>query len=463
MFISGLAGAGASGSASGLAADDATGSGGFTVMTQNLYLGADVAGALELLPDVAAAAEDLWSQVSVTDFPSRVPALAREVAAANPAVIGLQEATTWSCTPDGTSEPVAVYDFTAEYLAATASAGPGYVVASRDGQQALSPGYAIAPIVGATVVEDPDTFQPLFGTDSASCGFSIADALLVRADLAERVTAVGIQTYDATLDIIPGFITIQRGYAWADLDLDGTVVRFVTTHLESVWEPGVEPLSVVQARQLVADHAGYTGPLVVMGDMNADPRDPRGLGVPNPGGQPEASEACEGRACNAYWLIVDAGYTDAGPDATDPANTTWGADALLAGPDLDRLAAADAENPVGYTDRLDYVFVRNGLAIASARVTGRDWPAGDTTWACNDPAQVTNTQAAAETLGVTVPEGGVCLASDHAALVAEVALAVEAGSADDDGGSAVPWIAGGFVVGVVAVVAVALARRRRTD
>ncbi len=33
--------------------------------------------------------------------------------------------------------------------------------------------------------------------------------------------------------------------------------------------------------------------------------------------------------------MTGAGFTDVGPDATDPANLGWGADGLLAGPDLE--------------------------------------------------------------------------------------------------------------------------------
>ena len=43
---------------------------------------------------------------------------------------------------------------------------------------------------------DPETFQPLFGTDEADCGFTIADALAVRADLAGQVLDVGTVEYE---------------------------------------------------------------------------------------------------------------------------------------------------------------------------------------------------------------------------------------------------------------------------
>lgn len=429
-----------------------------TVMTQNLYLGADVSAALALMPDIPAAAQFMWDSVGETDFPSRAPALAAEAAAINPVVIGLQEATTWSCTPDAATAPVVVFDFTADYLAATAKNGPGYVVATKDGAKAFSPGYAIEPIVGATVVRDPARFQPLFGTDQASCGFQIADALLVRADMAEHVAAVGTGTYDDVLEVIPGFITVERGYAWADIALNGTTVRFVTTHLESVWSPNVEPNSVRQARQLLQITSAVPGPIVVMGDFNADPRDPRGPNDPNPASQPEASAACQGRACNAYWIMVDGGFTDAGPDAADPKNFTWGADASLAGPDLNRVPAAIASgNSIGYTERLDYVFVRGEISIVSSKVVGNSWPTGISTWSCDADAQVTNSAKAAVALGVTAPDKAVCFGSDHAAVVVVAQLGTTAPSSS----SSTVWfvVAGVFIVVIAAAIVWGLVRR----
>jgi hypothetical protein len=432
-----------------------------TVMTQNLYLGADLAPALALMPDVAAAAQDLWESVRVTDFSARAPALAAEVARIDPMVIGLQEVTTWLCTPDSTTTPVAVIDFTADYLAALAGNGLGYVVATKGDAKAFSPGFAIEPIIGATVVNDPATFQPLFGTDQASCGFEIADVLLVRTDIADRVTAVGIGTYDDVLELIPGLITVERGYAWADLELDGTSVRFVTTHLEPVWLPNSEPNSVRQARQLVKVVADVTGPIVVMGDFNADPRDPRGPEDPNPAAQPEASAACQGRTCNAYWIMVDGGFVDAGPDSTDPVNFTWGADATLAGPDISRVPAAIISgNSSGYTERIDYVFVRGEIKVISSKVVGNTWPTGISTWACEAAVQATNSAAAAVALGTSAPDDAVCFGSDHAAVVMVASIGgAESGTGT---GSSLVWFVGGVALIVVIAIVIRLGLVRRS-
>ena len=427
-----------------------------SVMTRNLYLGADVGLALDLLPDIAAAAQAMWTQVAATDFTSRVDDLARDVVERQPMVVGLQEATVWECLdPDG--QPVTVFDFTSQLLDELARQGVPYVIAEHGGQTAFSPGYAIPPIGGLTVVSDPATLQSVVGSDAAACGFRIGDVLAVRADLADEVTAVGTTTFAATT-LVGGILEVQRGYAWADLALPDGAVRFATTHLESLWTPDAEPASAAQARELIAELEAVASPVVAMGDFNIDPRDPRPEGAPNPGGQPEVSPFCPDRSCSAYWLMVGAGFVDAGPDATDPANFTWGSDGSLAGPSLDRLdAALELGNPLGFTDRLDYVFVRGDLEVTSAEVIGGEWPDGPTVWTCTAPEQVDNTRQAAERLGVDVPSTGRCFATDHLGLSVTLTTAgTTAGDGAVNGGNGGDPTNVGVVLAVVAAAVVVI-------
>jgi hypothetical protein len=417
-----------------------------TVMARNLYLGADVGVALDLLPDMPAAAQFMWEQVAATDFSARAPSLAAEAARHEPAVIGLQEATHWRCRPGNVGRVVDVFDFTASFLAATREVGVEYVVAERDGRRAFNEGYAIPAIPFLSVVEDPGTFQPLFGRDTATCGFSISDALLVRADLADAVQAVGTSEYHDRYVVAPTVLAIDRGYAWADVRIDGSTVRFVTTHLESLWDPDEPTLGATQARQLVEDLSDTTLPLVVLGDLNNDPRDPRPAGAPNPALQPEAGEACPPQVdepsvataeadCNAYWTLRQAGFEDAGPDPTDPANLTWGTNALLAGPDAARVDDALAVgNPWGFTDRLDYVLLANGARAVGAEVIGAAWPDGDDLWACEHPDQVELTEAMSARLadaghGEAIDGRGLCLPTDHAGLLAQLQVPTNAADA----------------------------------
>lgn len=441
-----------------------------TVMARNLYLGADVGEALELLPDLAAAGQFMWDEVRATSFTERVPLLAQEAAESKPAVIGLQEATTWNCSTGLFGSPVTVYDFTEQFMTATAEAGTPYVVASANGQDAYNPGYSIGPIPTLTTVNDPDTFQPLFGSDTAECGFQLADALLVRADLADDVTQVGITEFSEAHAIIPVVFTVDRGYAWADIEFNGNPVRFVTTHLESMWTPNQQNSGPVQARQIVDDLAGTEIPLVVIGDFNNDPRDPRPIGAANPASQPEESEACPAQAenptdqnadaqCNAYWSMVQGGYTDVGPDAMDPEYYTWGTQSELAGPAPTRVEAAlELGNRYGWTDRLDYVFVKNGISVQRAEVIGEVWSPDDVTWQCDSPGQIANTEAMSQVLadagiGEPISGRGLCVPTDHAGIVADLLVTPAAPDAaapipDDN----MPLFKASWAVGFVALL-----------
>ena len=347
------------------------------VMTRNLYLGADVGIAMDLIPNLSAAAQFMWDQVKKTDFNKRAPKLAAEIIANNPDVVGLQEATIWFCKKNVFSKRTEVFNFTKQFLAATKAQGSEYVLAQKDGITALNTGFSIAAVPFITMVHDPETFQPLFGQDSAACGFEIADALAIRADLAEKVLKVGNSEYEQKYTIVPTIMSIYRGYTWADIQIGNSPVRFVTTHLESLWDENKVPNAAIQAKQLLADLINTKNPIIVMGDFNSDPRDPRMPANPNPGEQPVASDACPAGTskCNAYLLMTEAGYTDSGPDPLLPENYTWGMNALLTGPDPVRLKVAEQlGNRAGYTDRLDYVFVKNGVTVSSATLVGASAP-----------------------------------------------------------------------------------------
>lgn len=357
-----------------------------TVMSRNLYLGADVGVALEKIPDFSVAAQFMWDQVAATDFKKRAPLLASEAISHGADVIGLQEATHWYCKKNFWSKNVVIYDFTEEFLRATKTQGSEYVLASRDGVNALNIGYSIPAIPYLTMVNDPESFQPIFGSDKAACGFEIGDAIVVKRELASQVLNVGNSEYEASYSIVPKIMTIYRGYTWIDLDFGGSKTRIVSTHLESLWDKEKIPNAAMQANQLISDLQTTNMPLIVIGDFNSDPRDPRATSDSNPGGQPEASEVCKAQVkqptltsaidtCNAYWLMRRAGFIDSGPDALNPENYSWGMNALLTGPDpIRNKAAIEMGNQYGFTDRLDYVFLKNGATVLNSRLIGNNAP-----------------------------------------------------------------------------------------
>ncbi len=85
-------------------------------MSRNLYLGADI---IKLVgaPDLAGEQQQvqaLHQVVDQTNYPLRVQALAREIAARKPDVIGLQEVARYYKTPDGAFDQpatIVLYDW----------------------------------------------------------------------------------------------------------------------------------------------------------------------------------------------------------------------------------------------------------------------------------------------------------------------------------------------------------------
>lgn len=353
------------------------------VMSRNIYLGADVGVAMELLPDFPAATQFMWDQMRQTDFAKRSKVFVAEIKNERPDVIGIQEATKWYCQSGFFSDQVVVFDFVQILLSELATAGLNYEVATKDGQVAQNVGFEIAPIPQLTKATDPELFPSIFGSPEASCGFEIADVLLIKSSLAKDVLAVGTTEYSEKYTIIPTLMSIYRGYSWADVAINGHPVRFVTTHLESSFADNEIPVAKIQADQLISDLAQTKIPIVLLGDFNSDPRDPRPAQGANPGGQPSESEVCGPQTenptkqnaldqCNAFWTVVNAGFTSVGPDEQDPANFTWGLNALLTGPDPDReKVAKEIGNSTGFTDRLDYIFVKGQVQPKSAKLIGQ--------------------------------------------------------------------------------------------
>lgn len=407
--------------------------------TRNIYLGADVGIAMKKLPNFPAAAQFMWDQVSANDFSQRAPLLARELIATGAQVIGIQEATTWRCRTGFFSDEVVVHDFLKDLVGALQAAGANFSVAAKADKQALNPGFEIAPIPHLTMVRDQKLFPTLFGKDRAACGFTISDALLVRDDV--TVLDLGTSEYSAKYSIIPTLMTIYRGYTWADLRIGESTFRAITTHLESLWDSNKIPNAAIQADQLIDDLRSAKMPVVVMGDFNSDPRDPRpsdDVGV-NPGAQPSASAECVAQVanptrasaidtCSAYWKFIRAGFSEVSPDALNPKNYSWGADALLAGPMPDRRSHSLAMGANGtFTDRLDYIVVKNGTSAVNGAIFGNQWPEGLDTWRCSHPDQVSLTTGNAQALGAALPAGaseGRCLPSDHAGIAGAADLPV---------------------------------------
>lgn len=304
-----------------------------TVMSQNLYLGADLAPlfAATSTPALLGAVSTIWAGVQATDFAQRAEALADQIAAAAPELLGLQEATLW--TVDGAVQ----YDYVALLVDALAQRGLDYTVA--------------ASVTNATATLPDAAGQWI--------GYADHDVILARADLpasalklanpqAENFqTSFSVPIADTGLEF-----QVLRGWTAVDAKVRGKSFRLINTHLETFLPmPAGSLVQLGQAMELLTGPADTNLPVVLLGDFNSD-------AYGGFFGGPDATET--------YPLLIGAGFTDAWVQANgDAVGLTWG-------------QAADLRNPTStLTERIDHILLRGALQAQSVDIVG-DQPADKT-------------------------------------------------------------------------------------
>jgi endonuclease/exonuclease/phosphatase family metal-dependent hydrolase len=301
------------------------------VMTQNLYLGADISDGLAAtdFSQLVAAATRQFAMVQATNFPERATAIADEVAATTPDLIGLQEAVLWrSQTPaDFSPTPNATHvEFDYVQLLLDALAAKGLDYAPISGAVATNTDVEVPRQIAAS----PAAYQDIRLTDR--------DVLLVRSDLPASRLAVsnGRAAAFATQLSFPspllGSITILRSWASADVTLRGETVRVVDTHLESLFDP----INAAQGLELLRGPLSTSLPVVLVGDLNS-----------------------AAPAGTTYTELTGAGLTDA-----------WAA-AKAGNPGFTCCQEEDLRNPVSLLDqRIDFVMYKGAFQTQRASLVG---------------------------------------------------------------------------------------------
>jgi endonuclease/exonuclease/phosphatase family metal-dependent hydrolase len=247
-----------------------------TVMTRNIYLGGNINRPIraalhrtgrEGVLALGHANHELREVVTRTDFVGRSKLLADEIVATRPDLIGLQEVALWRHGPlqlDQVGRPDATqvdYDFLAMLLADLASREIGYeVVQVQQESDVEGPAFTGNPYVGTA-----GSAQDVRLTDR--------DVILVRSEAGLRIEGSGGGQLSRHLEVELADTTFRfvRGYAWADVVVGSTRIRFVNTHLESqsAW------LARDQAEELLSGPAGDTSlPTVIACDCNSNPASP---------------------------------------------------------------------------------------------------------------------------------------------------------------------------------------------
>ncbi|MGH8893853.1 MAG: endonuclease/exonuclease/phosphatase family protein [Actinomycetes bacterium] len=227
-----------------------------TVATYNLYIGGDigtlVAPGVDTLPEFLGAAAALWGNVVATNFPERAEAIADLLAADQPDVVGLQEVALWESGPPGAGVGV-TYDFLAILLAELAERGAPYraVVTNTN---FVSPVVPLPPPVGLDV------------------RFTDRDVVIARADLPRSRLSLSRprpHVFAASVPITLPFVStsILRGWSTIDVTVGSRTYRLANTHLEA-FSAAIRRL---QAVELAAALRRSRHPLVLVGDLNADP------------------------------------------------------------------------------------------------------------------------------------------------------------------------------------------------
>ncbi len=258
-----------------------------SVVSQNLYLGADIALVTSAsdATEAAAATYDLWQSVQATNFPARAKVIAAGIAAQNPDVIGLQEVSTWRtgdpyvCAPDGSglsviNDPKAgtvVYDFLASLQAELAALGLQYDVGA---------------VVQANDVE-LCAFKAGTGAAPIDVRYTDRDVILVRKGMATRNATGGLYATYIPVPIpgTPVIVPQRRGWNMIEVQKGAGWVRVFETHLEVQEIPQVEPYGFIfqlaQAGELIGLHVNPANaaaplPTILLGDMNSQAEQPGG-------------------------------------------------------------------------------------------------------------------------------------------------------------------------------------------
>ncbi len=224
-----------------------------TVMSRNLYLGADIAQVLDAttLTAFLIAVAQTSGAVLFRDFPSRAAAIASEIDAANADIVGLQEVTKW--TSSGPGAPPS-YDFLAILLQRLADRGLSYSVAATSNNLAVGP----VPLL---------LCSGAFG--SCLISFQDRDVILVNnqtAGLQVSNPRSGRYVAQQVAQSLVGPISFDRGWTSIDGELDGKKFRFANTHLEIEDFPAIQE---AQGREFLAGPANAGGAVIVVGDFNS--------------------------------------------------------------------------------------------------------------------------------------------------------------------------------------------------
>ena len=228
-----------------------------TVMTRNVFLGADLAPAINAatIPEAIDGAGVIWNEMQSTKFAERAKPLAREIKRSKADLVGLQEVALWRVqTPsDGGSPPISPIGTPATEVEAD------FLKILMGELKKIHAGYRVVvaqPEFEAELPVDQDANDGTGGIAGADFDASLTmrDVILVKRSSNVKLgkTRRGHFTtrYEPNVGGLP--IPVDRGWASVEAKLGKKRFRFVDTHLEAFGDPTIRE---AQAKELT------TGPL----------------------------------------------------------------------------------------------------------------------------------------------------------------------------------------------------------
>ena len=231
---------------------------GLTVMTRNLYLGADLFAVVEGDPrQLPLRVIQAWQHILMMNFPERAGSIADEIAATSPELIGLQEVPLYRIDPTGDAAfggtnpaTVVALDYLTTLQSALAARGQCYnAVASNSLTDVELP---------AIVSASPLRFIDIRYTDR--------DVILARCDVPTSDAQSGVYTAKVVFTVGPTSIPAPRGWTSTLATVGGVTFRFANTHLETDGSPAIQ---VAQANELLGVLSVESKPVVLVCDCNS--------------------------------------------------------------------------------------------------------------------------------------------------------------------------------------------------
>jgi len=242
-----------------------------TVMTRNVFLGADLSPAINA-PTLAAAidgAGTIWNEMQSTKFPQRAKPLAREIKRSKADLVGLQEVALWrKQTPSDLGGP---------------PQNPGGKPATQVEQDFLAilerelkrikAGYKVVVVQEEFDAELPvdqdanDGTGTAFGADF-DARLTMRDVILVRRASKVKLGKTKRGHYTTRFEPnVGGFVLpVDRGWASVEARLKGKKFRFVDTHLEAFGDPKIRE---AQAVELTKGPLKTKRQVILVGDLNS--------------------------------------------------------------------------------------------------------------------------------------------------------------------------------------------------